>query len=98
MNKAEEFFKKRGIEVIKNDSWLKEAQWRKNNKYWLLTSTKIALKLLDYKEQNNITDNEFAKFLDIDVDNLKKYYKGKYDFKLSELLLIKNKLNINIEL
>jgi len=69
-------------------STMKENKKRIKNRYWLKVSQKIALDLLNKKDELKLTDEEFAKLIKIDIRVLKKAYSGKFDIPLSVLVKI----------
>lgn len=72
----------------KENRTLKDNKMRIKNRYWLKVSQKIALDLLQKKDELNLTDEEFAKLIKIDIRSLKKTYTGKHDIPLSVLVKI----------
>lgn len=57
----------------------------KSDRVFSNTSLYISNLLINHFKYNNITEDEVCKKLNIDKETLKKYLKGTYDFKLSEL-------------
>lgn len=57
----------------------------KSDRIFSNTSLYISNLLINYFKYNNISESEVSKKLNINKETLKKYLKGTYDFKLSEL-------------
>lgn len=72
----------------KDTSTFRDGKMRVKNRYWLKVSQKIALDLLEKRDELKLTDEEFAKLIKIDIRTLKKTYTGKFDIPLSVMIKI----------
>lgn len=77
---------------------LELAQERVENRYWTRPSSKIAISILMQMKELNIDYSELKEKTGINITTLKLMVKGSYDFKLSELMKLKDVLNIKIKL
>lgn len=79
--------KKHWIELIskKDSGWVEEAKWRKENEYWLHHSFKIALKVLTYMRENNISKEVFAESISMPLDEFNQLVKGSFNMTMKTI-------------
>lgn len=75
-------------------NWMKEAQWRQDNSYWLKRSAEIALKILVTLNRKKMTKEDLNAITQISKVKINKMLKGKYDFSLKELMKLEKALDI----
>lgn len=78
---------------IPSSKSLELLQWRKNNKYWMESSFKICLSILEYLRGNNLFKEELESNLSFDLD-----LSGKKDWTISELKKIESLTGIKFEI
>jgi hypothetical protein len=66
----------------KDTTWLNEAKWRQDNEAWLDISFAITVKILRTLRKKNISKEEFAKLLDIPIEDVDIMLKGSTNFTL----------------
>lgn len=76
--------------------WLDDAKFRKENRYWIKTSQKIALKILSRFDELNIDKFELSNKTNIPFCTISKMVKGSYNFNLVEIRKIEIALDIKI--
>ena len=81
---------------IKKSSWYEDAVFRENNNYWIKHSNRIAVKILRYLRENNITKEELSHNTQIPLETLNKMVKGKYNYSIEEIGRIEKITNCNI--
>jgi len=84
------------ILILEQSDWHKEAKKRIENETQLRLNQKLALKLLKYKKENNLTDNEISKMIDIDIISLQKLFKSTLNVKMSTFKKIEKIINEKI--
>lgn len=67
----------------KKSTYLQEMQWRQDNAYWLESSQRISVKILMYLREEGMLKEDLESLIGFSLD-----LKGKYDWRLSELLKI----------
>lgn len=76
--------------------WLEDAKFRKENRYWIKTSQKIALKILSRFDELNIDKFELSNKTNIPLCTISKMVKGFYNFNLIEIRKIEIALDMKI--
>ena len=76
-------------------SFAKEAAERKANNKWQKWSRHIALKIVDFMQENNFSRNEVATRLGVSPQYVSKLLSGKINFSLKSIAEIEEKLKIN---
>ena|SRR5690606_17285763 len=79
-------------------NWKEKVAYRKENKAWLRTSTRISLNILDALDEKGWSQDQLAKALDVSPEQVAKFVKGESDFKLSTLAKLEAVLGIQIPL
>lgn len=85
-------------ELISNEksNWVQDANFRNDNRYWLVISKKVALKILKGIREQNISKELLSDKTDIPMEILDTMLKGKYNYSIEEIGRIEKALNINI--
>ena len=85
-------------ELISNEksNWVQDANFRNDNRYWLVNSKKVALKILRRIREQNISKELLSDKTDIPMEILDTMLKGKYNYSIEEIGRIEKSLNINI--
>lgn len=76
--------------------WMEAAQARKANKEWLRYSQKIAMRMLDKMEEQDITQKQLAERMGCSQQYVSKILKGCENLSLETLSKIENALNITV--
>ena len=76
--------------------WREEAEKRKANKEWLRYSQKIAMRMLDKMEEQDITQKQLAERMGCSQQYVSKILKGCENLSLETLSKIENALNITV--
>ena len=85
-------------ELISNEksNWVQDANFRNDNRYWLLISKKVAVKILRGIREQNISKELLSDKTDIPMEILDTMLKGEYNYSIEEIGRIEKALNINI--
>ena len=85
-------------ELITNEksNWVQDANFRNNNRYWLVISKKVAVKILRGIREQNISKELLSDKTDIPMEILDTMLKGEYNYSIEEIGRIEKALNINI--
>ena len=76
--------------------WREAAQARKANKEWLRYSQKIAMRMLDKMEEQDITQKQLAERMGCSQQYVSKILKGCENLSLETLSKIESALNITV--
>ena len=84
--------------LISNEksNWVQDANFRNDNRYWLVISKKVALKILRGIREQNISKELLSDKTDIPMEILDIMLKGEYNYSIEEIGRIEKALNINI--
>lgn len=84
--------------LISNEksNWVQDANFRNDNRYWLLISKKVAVKILRGIREQNISKELLSDKTDIPMEILDTMLKGQYNYSIEEIGRIEKALNINI--
>lgn len=74
--------------------FVENAVWRKENEEWLQWSRHIALKIIDYMQENGLSRADLAKKLDVSPQYVSKILSGKVNFSFKTISELNLKLNI----
>ncbi len=77
-------------------SFVEDAQWRQENAEWLAWSRQVALKLIDYMQENNLTRSDIADKLGVSHQYVSKILSGLQNFSFKTIAEIQQKLNIQL--
>lgn len=83
-------------EAVKDSSWLEKAKARRANREWLDISFKIAMKILKYLRDNNLTQKELADDLEFSPQYLSKVLKGKENLTIETITKIQRVINVEL--
>lgn len=85
-------------ELISNEksNWVQDANFRNDNRYWLVISKKVALKILKRIREQNISKELLSYKTGIPMEILQTMLKGEYNYSIEEIGRIEKALNINI--
>lgn len=72
-----------------------EARWRQENEIWLRLSRSIALSLIDYMQEKNLTRAELAKELGVSQQYLSRIMSGTENFSIKSIAKIEATLGIS---
>ena len=98
----EESTRNRIIEALKEheskspSEFRENAQWRSDNREWLKWSRDIALSLIGYMEENDVSIDGLAELLDDTPQDIRKMLSGNVNFSLKDIAEIENKLHIKL--
>jgi ribosome-binding protein aMBF1 (putative translation factor) len=84
------------ISVPINDKLVQDMEFKETNDSWLQISRKIALKLLQYRRENNLTHQDMCQILNIDEAILRQMFKGCYNYDLDFITKIETKLDLKL--
>lgn len=76
--------------------WREEAQWRKDNKSWLRFSQRVAVLLLSYMKQEQLTQAALAERLGCTQQYVSKILKGTENLTIETLAKIEHATNIKL--
>ena len=71
-----------------SDKEIQMAEFRRDNRIWLLYSAMIALDVRRYMRQNNVSEKHVAEQLNISQDDMRELLSGRADLKMSTLCKI----------
>ena len=76
--------------------WKGEAEWRRENKAWLQHSQHIAVKVMLFMKQEQLTQNSMAQRLGCTQQYISKILKGKENMSLETLTKLEQTMGIQI--
>lgn len=76
--------------------WREDAQWRRDNEFWLKYSRHITLQVLRSMEEQNITQKELAKRMGCTQQYISNLLKGSSNMTLETIARLENALNVDI--
>lgn len=77
-------------------SWQGEAKWRRENKAWLQHSQHIAVKVLMFMKQEQLTQSSMAQLLGCTQQYVSKILKGKENMSLETLTKLEQTMGVQI--
>ncbi|HKJ32394.1 MAG TPA: helix-turn-helix transcriptional regulator [Balneolales bacterium] len=86
------------IEEIAEDdgSWLEEARYRKENRYWLRKSQRIAIRVLVTLRERGMQQKELAEQMGVSPQHISKIVKGKENLTLQTISKLEQILGITL--
>ncbi len=90
------FIEKLKSQSVKDENWLKEAEWRQANEDWLDISFAIAVKILRTLRERNMTQKDLAERLGLTPQYVNKIVKGQENLTLETICKIESALDINL--
>ena len=76
--------------------WREDAQWRRDNEYWLKYSRYITLQVLRAMDEQSVTQVELAKRMGCTQQYVSNLMKGSSNMTLETIARLENALNIDI--
>ncbi|MBP3228175.1 MAG: helix-turn-helix transcriptional regulator [Bacteroidaceae bacterium] len=76
-------------------TFVADAQWRHENASWLRRSRGVALAIIDYMQDNNLSRNDVAARLDVSPQYVSKILSGKVNFSFKSIAEIEDRLGID---
>ena len=73
----------------------KEARWRQENEIWLRMSRSVALSVIDYMQENNLSRSEVASKLGVTQQYLSRILSGTENFSLKTIAKIEAALGVS---
>ncbi len=86
------------LEAHKSDhpsTFTEDAKWRQENEVWLRWSRRIALSIVDYMQENNLTRSDIANKLGVTPQYVSKILSGNTNFSFKSVAEIESKLGIS---
>ncbi|HYX05546.1 MAG TPA: helix-turn-helix transcriptional regulator [Bacteroidales bacterium] len=86
------------LETVAEDdgSWLKEAQYRKENRYWLRKSQRIAIRVLTTLRERGMQQKELAERMGVSPQQISKIVKGNENLTLQTISKLEQILGITL--
>ena len=72
-----------------------EARWRQENKIWLRMSRSVALTIIDYMQEHNLSRTQVAKQLNVTPQYLSRILSGTENFSLKSVAKIEVALGVS---
>ena len=72
-----------------------EARWRQENEIWLRMSRSVALTIVDYMQENQLSRAEMAKVLNVSPQYLSRILSGTENFSLKSIAKIEAALGVS---
>lgn len=72
-----------------------DAQWEKENEAWLKRSRSVALAIIDYMQDNGLSQNDVADRLAVSPQYVSKILSGKVNFSFKSVTEIEDKLGVD---
>lgn len=72
-----------------------DARWRKENESWLKRSRSVALAIIDYMQDNNLSRNDIAQKLAVSPQYVSKILSGKVNFSFKSIAEIEQRLGVD---
>lgn len=92
----------RAIEVLEKHQsptpsrWREDAQWRRDNEFWLMYSRCITLQVLRAMDKQSVTQVELAKRMGCTQQYISNLLKGSSNMTLETIARLENALNIDL--
>lgn len=94
MSKAINYFK--ANESSKQSRWREDAQWRRDNAFWLKYSRIIALRVLESMDEQSITQVQLAQRMGCSQQYVSTLLKGASNMTLETIARLERALNLDI--
>ncbi len=72
-----------------------DAQWRQENASWLRRSRSVALAIIDFMQNNNLSRNDIAERLGVSPQYVSKILSGKVNFSFKTIAEIEQRLGVD---
>jgi len=76
--------------------WQEEAQWRRDNEYWLKYSRYITIEVLRAMDEQSVTQAELARRMGCTQQYISNLLKGSSNMTLETIARLENSLNIDL--
>lgn len=76
-------------------AFVEEAKWRQDNEVWLKWSQSIAMKIIDYMQEHNLSRAEVASRLNCTPQYVSKILSGRTNFSFKSIAEIEQRLGIH---
>lgn len=76
-------------------TFIEDAAWRQENEVWLKWSRKIAMKIVDYMQENELSRSDIAAKLGVSPQYVSRILSGKTNFSFKSIAEIERKLGIS---
>lgn len=76
-------------------TFVEEAKWRQDNEVWLKWSQSIAMKIIDYMQEHNLSRAEVASRLNCTPQYVSKILSGRTNFSFKSIAEIEQRLGIH---
>jgi transcriptional regulator with XRE-family HTH domain len=83
-------------EAKRDDTWLKEASWRQENKAWLERSAQIAFQVLETLSEQKRTQKDLAEAMGVSPQFVNKIVKGSENLTLETISKLEKALNLQL--
>ena len=77
-------------------AWLQEAEWRRENRAWLRHSQHIAVRVLLFMKEEQLTQNAMAERLGCTQQYVSKILKGKENMSLETLTKLEQAMGVQL--
>lgn len=77
-------------------TFAEEAKWRQDNEVWLKWSQGIAMQIIDYMQDHNLTRTDIAQRLGCTPQYVSKILSGRTNFSFKSIAEIEKRLNLRI--
>lgn len=82
--------------LVVDSNWRDKAEWRRQNNDWLKNSQKVAILVLTYMEERQITQEELANRMGVTQQYVSKIVKGSENLSFQTVSKIESVLGISI--
>lgn len=79
----------------KPSTFTEDAKWRQQNEVWLKWSRGIALSIVDYMQENNLSRSDIAEKLGVSPQYVSRILSGTTNFSFKSIAEIESKLGIS---
>ncbi len=76
-------------------TFVADAQWRQENASWLKRSRSVALAIIDFMQENNLSRNDVAERLGVSPQYVSKILSGKVNFSFKTIAEIEERLGVD---
>ncbi len=94
MSRAIEFLEEH--QSLTPSRWREDAQWRRDNEFWLMYSRCITLQVLRAMDKQSVTQVELAKRMGCTQQYISNLLKGSSNMTLETIARLENALNIDL--
>lgn len=80
----------------KPSTFVDDAKWRQENSAWLKKSQRVTYAIMDYMQDNHLTQKDLAEKLDVSQQFVSKILSGKMNFTLKTISLIEERIGLEL--